>query len=131
MKSTTKWIEGFKSVADNGRNHEVIIDLPEDQGGTDTGPSALELTVLGLSGCVATIFAVVAKNSDLDFTSLKVDVNAEKGKITIEKVDIKVYVKADDHKLAEKVLKKTLKACPVGLIFEKAGIDIPTELIFE
>lgn len=131
MKSTAKWVEGFKSTVDNGGTHEIVIDLPEDQGGTDTGPSALELTVLGLSGCVSTIFALVAKNSDLDFTSLRVDVDAEKGTKTIEKADVKVYVKADDQKLTEKVLKKTMKTCPVGVLFEQAGVNVTSELIFE
>ncbi len=130
MKAVSKWVEGFKSVVDNGRKHAVVLDLPESQGGTDFGATALELTVMALAGCISTIFAMVAKNSGLEFSDLKADVDAEKGQKTIEKVTIKVHVKTDNVEKAKKVLDKTLAACPVGLLYDQAGVDTQTELIF-
>jgi len=131
MKSTTKWIQGFQSVVDNDRGHTVTIDLPPGQGGTDTGATALELSVMALSGCVETIFAMVANNSELSFDALRVDVTADKGDKTIENADVKVYVKTADEKKAERVLNKTLSICPVGVLFEQAGVKMSSELIFE
>lgn len=131
MKSTSKWIQGFQSVVDNDRGHEVTIDLPPGQGGADTGATALELAVMGLSGCIGTIFALVAKNSGFAFDALRVEVNADKGERTIENADVKVYVKTADQKKAERVLEKTLSLCPVGILFEQAEVKMKSKLIFE
>lgn len=131
MKSTSKWIQGFQSVVDNDRGHEITIDLPPGQGGADTGATALELAVMGLSGCVGTIFALVASNSGFAFDALRVVVNADKGDKTIENADVKVYVKTADEKKAARVLEKTLDICPVGVLFEQAGVEMKSELIFE
>ncbi|MGZ4786633.1 MAG: OsmC family protein [Acidimicrobiales bacterium] len=35
------------------RGHEVIVDQPADAGGTDLGPTPVELFVAGLAACVA------------------------------------------------------------------------------
>lgn len=131
MKSVSTWTEGFQSKVTNGRGHEVITDLPLEQNGKDTGATALELAVMALSGCVSTIFAMVAKNSGLEFESLSVDVDAVKGAETIESADIVVSVKTADADKAEKVLEKTLKACPVGVLYEKAGVKITHKITVE
>ncbi len=131
MKSTSKWIQGYQSVVDNGRGHEVTIDLPPGQGGEDTGATALELAVMGLSGCVGTIYALVASKSGFAFDAMRVEVTADKGERTIENADVKVYVKTDDPKKAERVLNKTLSLCPVGVLFEQAEVKMRSELIIE
>lgn len=131
MKSVSKLVDGFKSVVDNGRKHAIVLDLPESQGGADMGATALELAVMALSGCISTIFALISSNSGFEFSSLKVKVEAEKGVKTIEKTVIKVYVKVDDSERAQKMLAKTMAVCPVGILFEQAGVEIVTELILE
>jgi putative redox protein len=131
MKSKATWIKGLQSTVDNGRGHEIIIDLPDSQGGEDIGATALELALMGLSGCISTIFAMLANKSRLEFESLDVIVDAEKGKSTIETVDIKVNVKTLDSKKADKILNQTLEMCPVGVLYKQAGVNISHELIVE
>lgn len=131
MKSTSKWNQGFQSAVDNGRGHTVTVDLPPNQGGADTGATALELSVMALSGCVGTVFAVVAKNSSFTYDALRVEVTADKGEKTIEKADIKIYVRTADQAKAARVLEKTLSICPVGILFELAEVKMKSELICE
>lgn len=130
MKARSKWVEGFRSVLDNGRGHSIVVDLPPDLGGADTGATALELTVLGLAGCISTIFALVAKKSRVKFDSLEVLVDAEKGTdIPVKKANVKVIVKTSEpYKRIKKVLDHTLANCPVGKIFSKAGTEINVSL---
>ncbi len=52
IKSRAKLIENFRSIVVNGRKHAIVIDLPEQRGGNDMGPTALELAVMGLAGCM-------------------------------------------------------------------------------
>ena len=73
MKTTAKWINQFQSVVDNGRSHAMVIDLPAAQDGKDSGPTALELALMGLSGCLSTIFAKVAAKMRLPFEAQSED----------------------------------------------------------
>ncbi len=131
MKAASAWISGFRSVVDNGRTHSVVVDLPREQGGEDLGPTALELALMSLAGCVGTIFAIVARKRGLSYESLKVELEAEKGEKTIESVKGVMKVKtAASREEVETTLRLTMEICPVGLIFEKAGIkpEIKVEL---
>lgn len=134
MIAKAELIDGYKFKIDNGRGHEVIIDLPESLKGANQGPTALDLMVMSLAGCISAVFAIVATNSGIQYVKLEVEINADKPKN--EKIIIsakaKVNIKSDAPKeKLERILKKTMDICPVSLIFEKAGIKIETELITE
>lgn len=131
MNSKARWVKGFESTVDNGRGHETKVDLPESQNGEDVGATALELAVMGLSGCITTIFAVVAKKMRLDFEELIADVGARKGDVTIESAHILITVKTDDIEKTKKVLDQTLKMCPIGILYEQAGVEITHELMIK
>lgn len=61
IKAKTIWIENVRSKVDNQRNHSVECDLSTAAGGTDCGPTALELSLMALADCGVTIFADVRK----------------------------------------------------------------------
>jgi len=109
----------------------MVLDLPGAKGGDDLGPTALELAVMALSGCISTIFAIVAKNSKVTYHKFVCEVEADKpdDAPTIVSAKAKVYVEsADGYDKVNRVLSKTMLACPVGQLYEKAGIAIRTEL---
>jgi len=60
VKAVARWVEKVWSVTYDKRSHSVVLDLPEDEEGDDTGPTALELSLMSLAGCAVTIFADVA-----------------------------------------------------------------------
>ncbi len=132
MKATSVWISKYRSVLDNGRTHSIVVDLPPENKGDDTGPTALELVVMGLAGCITTIFPMVAEKRRLKYSALRVDLEAEKGEKTIEKVKgvltIKTSASRDE---VERVFRLTMGICPVGLLFEKAGIKPEIEIKME
>ncbi len=134
MKSTAKWVKNYQSVVDNGRGHAIVIDLPPDEQGDDYGATALELTVMGLSGCISTIFAVVAHNSKVSFQDLHVELDAQKPDgektITTAKAIVTVWSDAEETRI-RRVLDKTMRTCPVGVLFEQAGVNVEHELIVE
>ncbi len=132
MKTTAKWINQFQSVVDNGRTHAMVIDLPASQSGTDSGPTALELAIMGLSGCISTIFAKVAEKMRLTFEALEIEMEAHKpeGARTIEKVhfDMKIKSDATDDKI-QKCLDTTVNNCPVGVLFKDAGVEFSSNVV--
>jgi putative redox protein len=133
MKSTSKHVSHcYQSVVDNDRHHGVVLDLPGAKGGEDLGPTALELAVMALSGCISTIWAVVATNSKVTYDRLVVVVEADKPDdqptITAARAEVTVESKEPRDKL-QRTLDKTMAACPVGKLYEKAGIEVQTILV--
>ena len=128
MKANAVWAKGYKSIVDNGRGDTVTVDLAPDQGGKDAGPTALELAVMALAGCATTIFKIIATKRKLNYETLKIELNAEKPKDASTVTEVKGHVEittAGTEQEVRTILKSTFSTCPVGVIFEKAGI-IPT-----
>jgi len=121
MNIKCKLIENLRSIADNGRGHSVTLDLPKENGGDDLGPTALELAIMSLAGCIITIFALIAKNSKVPIEKLEVIANAEKEVKSpkLSFVKIKALVKSSASKeILKTIWRKTLQTCPVSAIFE-------------
>ena len=130
MKTQSILVDGYQSVINNGRNHSVVTDLPNDSEGKDEGATALELSLMSLAGCISTIFKKVATKMRINVEELQIHMEGEKGKETFEKVNYKVKVKSDaPQEKLEKCLETTEKSCPVGVLFTKAGIEITRELV--
>lgn len=132
MKITSRHVTGcYQSIVDDGRNHGVVLDLPEAKKGDDLGATALELAAMALAGCISTIWAVVANNSNVSYRKMIVELDIDKPDnaptFTTSKALVKVDSDEDQEKL-ERILKKTLEACPVGRLFEQAGIETETTL---
>lgn len=132
MKSTAIWTKDFQSVVDNGRNHSVTIDLPEEKGGGNSGPTALELCVMSFCGCVGTIFARVAKKSRVEFETFRVETYAEQepGAPTITDIHCVLYIQSScPEARIERCFETTINNCPVGNLFKQAGVLITHEVI--
>jgi len=130
IKATAKLIENVRTIADNSRTHSIVLDLETAKGGTDTGPTALELAVMALADCAITIYADVAKNSKIPLSKLEAIAEAEKPpdspKLTGVKLKVKVSGKARKQ-LLEAMWRRTEANCPVVAIFREA-IPIDVEL---
>lgn len=133
QKAKAKLIENVRTIVDNSRTHTVVCDLPPAKGGDDTGPTALELGIMALSDCAATIFADVAKKSKIEVKKIEVVAEAEKPADSpkLKSVKLKVYVMAKARKqVIEAIWRRTEANCPVVTIFREP-IPIEVELITE
>lgn len=131
MKSKSIWTQQFQSVANNGRNHSIVMDLPEEKGGSNNGATALEVCLMSFSGCVGTIFAMVAAKMRLSFDKMEVEAVAEQknnaGTFTDVHYIFSIKTEASIDKI-EKCLEHTEKTCPVGLLYNQAGVKITHEI---
>lgn len=103
---------------------------PTGKGGEDTGPTALELAIMALADCVATIYADVAKKSNVELTGLEVGAEAEKPtdsrNLTGVIIKVNVASKVRKQKL-EELMRRTEAMCPVAAIFKNS---IPLSIEF-
>ncbi len=131
MKANSTWDVEYRSVVDNGRGHSLVVDLPKGEGGTDTGPTALELAAMSLAGCVTTIFKMIAIKRHFEFDSFRVQLDCEKANdaVTITRVTgtAELTTRASEPD-AQTILNLTLKTCSVGAFFRKAGIPVYLDL---
>ncbi len=121
------WEGGYRTRLNDGRGHDVVVDLDRDEGGGDAGTSALELQVLALAGCITTIFGLVARRRRLTFEAMSIELGAERPPraptITAVSGVLRVTTAAPAEEVAT-ALTLTLRTCPVGVIFERAGIPV-------
>jgi len=119
-----KLVKDLRIDVDDGRTHALCLDLPPGDG-TDMGPSALELALMSYAGCYATIFALTAKKMRVSLKDLEVEAEAVKSEEagTITEVKFEVMANSDAPKdRIQRIHELTLQSCPVGKIFEKAGV---------
>jgi uncharacterized OsmC-like protein len=131
IKAKAKLVENVRSEVGNQRTHQVVCDLPVPAGGTDKGPTALELAVMALADCGVTIFADVCKKSNIDPGKIEVTVEAEKAPDSplIKGVNMKVNVSSKARKeLQEAAWRRTEANCPVLFIFKES---VPVKVEFE
>jgi len=123
LYGNAKLVRNFRIDVDDGRSHAVCLDLPLDTG-TDLGPSALELALMSLAGCYTTIFVLTAQKMRIAIRSLEVKTEGfkseEAGTITEVSFDITVEADAPEDRI-QRIHKLTIRGCPVGKIFDKAG----------
>ena len=135
IKATAKWVENVRSIADDSRGHDVVLDLGTASGGTNKGPSALELAIMSLADCAVTMFAEVCKQSNMEISKMEVVAEAEKpaGSPIITGVNMKVRVAAKTRKQKlDAVWRRSEANCPVLFIFqENIPVTIEVETIAE
>ena len=123
-------VKGFEIALVNCRSHQVIVDQPRELG-KDLGPTSLELCLMSHAGCYATICVLTAKKMRLPLKGCEVKVRAVKseevGTIVEEAFDIVFRLDAPEDRV-QRLHELTLKNCPVGILFEKAGVKIKYNL---
>lgn len=127
MEANGNWQGGFLTRLDDGRGHVITVDLPLSSAGSDAGPTALELGLMSLAGCINTIFLEVAAKRKLKFQTLSISLRGERSSraATIERVlgTLEVQTSAPRNDV-ETVLRLTLRTCPIGVLFDRAGVPV-------
>ncbi len=131
VKAKATWVENVHSKVDNQRNLTVECDLSTLAGGTDCGPTELELSLMALADCGVTIFADVCKKSNIKLKVAEVTVEADKSPDSpiISGVTMKVSASSTARKeLLDAAWRRTEANCPVISIFKD---PIPVKVEFE
>lgn len=107
------------------RHFKLVIDEPEDLGGTDENANPVEYILAGLAGCINVVGHLVAKELDFTITKLKIEVtgniNSKKlfgqdsdERAGFKKIDLKLVPETDASiETLAKWLKIVQERCPV------------------
>ncbi len=105
---------------------EMIIDEPENMGGTDMGPSPVQVLLMALAGCLNVTGHEVARQRGMKLNGMKIDINGSMNPCTFmgcstdERAgfqQINVSIKADFENATEEEveswIEETEARCPV------------------
>ena len=101
------------------RDHHVIADEPEKNGGDDSGPSPQELLAASLASCTAITMEMYAKRKGWNIGDLAVDVNyepAQRGSPT--KFQMQVHLPKELPEDQRQKLMQIAAKCPVHRTLE-------------
>lgn len=70
FKATSKKLPGGLAVENESRGFKLILDEPEDLGGTDTGMNPVEALLCTLGSCETIVASAFAKANDIAFDEL-------------------------------------------------------------
>jgi len=122
---------GYRAVAQVGA-HRLIADEPIDVGGTDTGPTPVEIVSAALGSCIAITVRMVAERKGWPLEGM--DVQVERSQVPVEgqrprtRFDVAVTLLGplDDAMRAE--LGRIASRCPVHRLLQE-GADIVTKVV--
>ena len=124
------------------RDRQLVIDEPEERGGTNQGPAPTETMLGALLGCSNVITHKIAAKMGLDIAALEIDLEARfdrRGVTLAEEVavpfpDIKLTMRVTTDASDEEIeaLKRDLaRFCPVSKVLREAGTRIDEAWIVE
>jgi putative redox protein len=76
MESTINWTSGMTFIASQD-GHEIILDLPTDQGGLGLGAKPKTMLLTALGGCTAIDVVSILNKQRVEFEGLQVHTSAD------------------------------------------------------
>lgn len=110
----------------NARHFQLIVDEPEELGGTDQAANPVEFLLAAYAGCLNVMGHIVAKELDIDLRSLEIDIEGDLdpskvfGKPTVnrpgyQEIRVKLTPDTDATPAQLKIWAETVEArCPVN-----------------
>lgn len=73
-EAKVRWVSGMQFVGESGSGHAMVLDAPAP-GGRNTGPSPMELLLVGLAGCTAMDVVNILSKKRQPFHGVEVHAN--------------------------------------------------------
>lgn len=77
FKATSRKLPGGLAVESESRGFKIIMDEPEDLGGTDAGMNPVEAVLCALGSCQCIVAAAFAKSKGIEFEDLWVEIEGD------------------------------------------------------
>ncbi len=103
------------NINESNRNISWVCDQPVEEGGTDQGPTPVEMMMASLGSCVATMITFYAQQKKIDLSGFSVDVGFEKEQkpYRVSKIDVKVNYPGETDEKLQRILARVAHACIV------------------
>jgi putative redox protein len=119
-----KYVQGLQFVGMGDSGHAIVMDGSPEYGGLNSGPSPMELLLMGLGGCTGMDVAHVLRKKKQPFESIEVNLKgeqADKDPMRYTDVELEYVVKGKgvEPTAVERAIKLSMdRYCPVKGTFE-------------
>ncbi|MDC3411970.1 OsmC family protein [Aquibacillus sp. 3ASR75-11] len=135
-----KWEEGVRTKVYVRDFDPIVLDEPEELGGSDQGPNPVEYVLASLSGCTLVLIEMIAKELNFSYTGIEfeneglLDLRGMNGVEGVsphfQKVTFKVIIDTDESDNRLKQLnEEVIRRCPVYNLLKDAGIELESPWI--
>lgn len=127
--------EGGMRFSSQLDEHTIIIDTPENDGGTNMGPRPKKLMLSSLAGCTGIDVVGILNKMRVEFSDFSMDIEADLSDespktYTDVKITYIIKVKEDDQEKVKKaVMLSKEKYCGVSAMFSQFA-DMDYEILF-
>jgi len=113
VRIVARRVEGYAHDVEFEGGHDLRVDEPPDEGGTDTGPRPTQLLGASLAGCIAITVEMYAERKGWDVGKVEVDVEVGyEGPVPTEfEVGLKLPAELDEEQRRRLLVIAT--KCPV------------------
>jgi putative redox protein len=108
--------------------HTLIADEPPDKGGTDTGPTPVQLLALSLASCTAVTVEMYAERKEWDLGDLTVDVDYDVEPKGTSRFDVVIQIPGDVSEEQLERIGKIAQRCPVHRVL-LGKVEISDEVV--
>lgn len=141
FKATARQLPEGMQVETNSRGFKILLDEPEDLGGTDTAMNPVEALLCALGACQAIVARAFAKQHDIEYEEFHVELEGDLDpdgfmgladvRNGFQEIRYTMHFKTDEPKeKIDKYVQFIEKTCPVGDCLENgvklvlSGVEI-------
>lgn len=121
------WVKGRQFVGETGSGHGLVLDTPLEAGGGGTGPSPMELILLGQAGCTGIDVVFILERMKKEVSAVDVEVEGTRA-VQEPKIytNLEVVYRVRGRGLAEKDVRRAIelsetKYCSVSIMLGKSA----------
>jgi putative redox protein len=127
MEARTIWVAGRQFVGESGSGHAVVIDASLQGGGRNTGPSPMEMLLLGMASCTGIDVVSILEKGRQTLTGLEVAVRAEREPeppMVFARIEVEYTVRG--RNLSEKAVQRAIelserKYCSASVMLDETA----------
>jgi len=109
------------------RQHKLTLDVPPDQGGTDTGPTPVELLAAALGACITMHIAQYCKAAKLPHEGFGVDLDSQLAKdpLRIGSITVDIHLPPGFPENRVDAVKRAAQQCTVkNTLKDSTAVDV-------
>jgi putative redox protein len=121
--------EGMAHAVELEGGHTLVVDEPEDRGGTDTGPRPTQLLAASLAGCTAITVEMYADRKGWDVGAVEVDVDVSYDGHVPSTYEVGLKLPAELSDEQRQLLLRVAAKCPVHkVLVGEANVTVSERL---
>ena len=127
LSATLNWVQDRQFIGANGSGHHLLVDGNPD---SNTGPTPMELVLLGMGGCTSYDVVHILSKSRQNVTNCVTRLSAERAE-DVPTVFTRIHVHfevsgqgLDEEKVARAVALSADKYCSASIMLTRGGVEV-------